>query len=310
MKRCPLTYKEIPDGELYSQDGIKKISRQLTSLQIFPFSAEEQRREAIKRAGKMSIQGVQAKVSAKLNIKESVFEIVDRGGEYIMKPQSVDYSELPQNEDASMRLASLVGIETPLHGLLYSKDDSLTYFIKRFDRAGKKKKYSVEDFGQLSGKLRETKYQSSMENVVKVIEEFCTFPVIEKVKLFRLTIFSFLIGNEDMHLKNFSLISRDSKIELTPAYDLLNSTIALGNVEEELALPLSGKKKNFSKRVFVDYFGKERLQLQPKVIEIILNEFKNVIPLWNDVLKKSFLSDDMKNRYAEIIKKRRIVLEI
>ncbi len=310
MIRCPITYKEIANNEVYSREGINKLSRRLTTLQEFPFSAEEQRTEAIKRAGKMSIQGVQPKVSAVLSVKNSGFEIVDQGGEYILKPQSVDYSELPQNEDVSMKMAEQVGIETPFHGLLYSKDRSLTYFIKRFDRIPKKRKLSVEDFAQLSGNTRDTKYRSSMENVAKLIEQFCTFPVIEKVKLFRLTLFSYLIGNEDMHLKNFSVITRDAKIELSPAYDLLNTTIAIPNAEEELALPLSGKKKNFTKKIFIDYFGIERLQLQPKIIDSILEDFHDAISQWETLIEISFLSPAMKERYHQLLEKRRVVLEL
>lgn len=295
---------------MYSQEGIHALSRRLTMLHKFPFSAEEQRTEAIKRAGKMSIQGVQPKVSAVLSVKNSGFEIVDQGGEYILKPQSIHYPELPQNEDLSMKMAALVGIETPLHGLLHSKDGSLTYFIKRFDRLTKKRKLAVEDFAQLSGNTRDTKYRSSMENVAKLIDQFCTFPVIEKVKLFRLTLFSYLIGNEDMHLKNFSVITRNAKIELSPAYDLLNTTIAIHNAEEELALPLSGKKKNFTKKTFIEYFGKERLHLQPMVIHSILDDFHNAFSGWNTLINISFLSPSMKERYHTVIEERRNLLEI
>lgn len=142
-----------------------------------------------------------------------------------------------------MCLAEIVGLEIPVHGLIYSKDNSMTYFIKRFDRIGANKKLALEDFAQLSGEDRYTKYKSSMEKVAAIIESFCTFPKIEFVKLFKLTLFNFLIGNEDMHLKNFSLITRGSKVSLSPAYDLLNSTIAQKNAEEEIALPIRGRKK-------------------------------------------------------------------
>lgn len=258
----------------------------------------------------MSIQGIQPKVSTILNIKNSGFEIVDQGGEFIMKPQSVDYTELPQNEDVSMRLAAMVDIETPLHGLIYSKDNSLTYFIKRYDRIGKKQKRAVEDFAQLSGNTRDTKYRSSMENVAKLIEQFCTFPVIEKVKLFRLTLFSYLIGNEDMHLKNFSVITRDAKIELSPAYDLLNTTIAIGNALEELALPLSGKKRNFTKNNFLEYYGQQHLGLRTQVIDDVLADFSNAIESWKNTIEISFLSATMKQKYVEIIEQRRSLFEI
>src|SRR4030042_3559984 len=105
-----------------------------------------------------------------------------------------------------MRLAAIAGLEVPLHGMVYARDGSLTYFIRRFDRVRRKGKLATEDFAQLQGKSRDTKYDSSMEQVTRTIEEFCTFLLIEKAKLFRLTIFSFVVGNEDMHLKNFSLI--------------------------------------------------------------------------------------------------------
>src|SRR5205807_127794 len=103
---------------------------------------------------------------------------------------SVPYPGLPENEDLTMRLAEQVGIEVPLHGMIYAADKTLSYFIKRFDRAGRSGKLAVEDFAQLSGASRDTKYESSMEKVARVIEEFCTFPALEKVKLFRLTIFN------------------------------------------------------------------------------------------------------------------------
>ncbi len=124
-----------------------------------------------------------------------------------------------------MTLAEIFGIEVPVHGLVYSKDKSKTYFIKRFDRIGHNQKLAVEDFSQLLGLDRETKYESSMEKVIWVVSTYCSFPKIEFVKLFKRTLFNFLVGNEDMHLKNFSLITRQDRVALSPAYDLLNSTI-------------------------------------------------------------------------------------
>ena len=209
MNTCPITYEPCGDKK-YSEKGLKLLSRNLTNLEDFPFTQEEQLREAAARASKMSVQGVQPKLSAKLKVKERIFEVVDKGGEYILKPQNIMYPQLPENEDLTMRLAEEIDLEIPLHGLIYSKDQKLTYFIKRFDRYGKGKKYAVEDFAQLSGNNRNTKYNYSMEKVAGIIDSFCTFPAIEKVKLFKLTIFNFLTGNEDQHLKNFSLILKDN----------------------------------------------------------------------------------------------------
>lgn len=233
MRRCPITYESITDQENYSHNGLRLLSPQLKDLKPLQLSADEQRQEAIARVGKMSIQGVQTKLSAQLKIKEECFEIVDQKGHFIFKPQSNHYPELPENEAITMSLARMIGLEVPIHGLVYSKDNSMTYFIKRFDRYGHNKKLALEDFAQLSGEDRHTKYESTMEKVVKVVSQFCTFPKIEFVKLFKLTLFNFLIGNEDMHLKNFSLITRDQKVTLSPVYDLINSTIALGNAKKK-----------------------------------------------------------------------------
>ena len=309
MSRCPITYDEIKSGERYSPGGLKKLSRQLRHLKDLPYSAEEQRREAVARATKMSIQGVQPKLSARLNTAEEIFEIVDTGGDYILKPQT-HYPEAPQNEDLTMRLADACGIDVPLHGLLYSRDGTLTYFIQRFDRVKGKGRRSLEDFAQLLGRTRDTKYDSSMEQVISVLEKYCTFPLVEKRKLFRMSLFNFLTGNEDMHLKNFSLIHMEGKIELSPGYDLLNTTIALTNATEEIALPLGGKKRNLTRSLFVDYLGRERLGLTKPVIEDVLSGFSQAFPGWEDLITRSFLSDAMKETYANLLRKRRKVLEL
>ncbi len=121
----------------------------------------------------MSIQGVRPKLSARLNISRSKFEIVDRGGTNILKPQPADYPELPENEDLTMRLAKTCGIEVPLHFLVRGSDGERIYVMKRFNRTGRKGKVAMEDFAQLSGLSRETKYTSSMEKAAKTIETFC-----------------------------------------------------------------------------------------------------------------------------------------
>lgn len=310
MKRCPITYELIPDQENYSHNGLRTLSPQLKNLHPLELSAEEQRQEAIARVGKMSIQGIQTKLSALLKIKEERFEIVDQNGHFILKPQSPHYPELPENEAITMSLAKFMGLEIPPHGLVYSKDKSMTYFVKRFDRFGHKKKLALEDFAQLSGEDRDTKYESSMERVIKVISQFCTFPKIEFVKLFKLTLFNFLIGNEDMHLKNFSLITRDQKITLSPVYDLLNSTIALGHAQEEMALSLNGKKNNFKKNDFMDYFAVQRLGLNQNVIDGVIEEIRQSIPKWKELLSYSFLSAKMQKKYLQLLEERSNRLEI
>ena len=279
------------------------LSRRLKDLSDLPYSADEQRREAAVRASKMSIQGVQPKLSARLNVARESFEITDIGGEFILKPQTA-YVQVPENEDLTMRLAASAGIEVPLHGMIYSRDESLTYFIRRFDRPSPGKKLVMEDFAQLARKGRDTKYDSSMEQVASVIEEFATFPAVEKLKLFRLTLFNFLVGNEDMHLKNFSLLERDSRIELSPAYDLLNTTIVIDNASEEIALPLRGNKKNLTRSMLVRYFGYERLGLTERSIQNVLTQLVSTWSSWQTLIGESFLSPTLQGRYLELVRSR------
>lgn len=307
MNRCPITY-ELCGNQHYSLKGLRLLSPALKDLAILNLSAGELRAEAMVRASKMSVQGVQPKLSAILNIKRGMFDIVDKNGRYILKPQHHIFPELPQNEDLTMRLASTIGIRVPLHGMVYSKDNSLTYFIKRFDRHGQKGKTAVEDFAQLAGKDRDTKYNYSMEKLVKLVDDYCTFPSIEKVRLFNLVLFNYLVGNEDMHLKNYSVIVSDGKVVLSPAYDLLNTTIVLKGGAEEIALPLKGKKSNLTRNILVNYFGKEKCGLTDKTIEKSLGIIQSAIPGWYPLIGISFLSKMMKDKYGKLLLERTRVL--
>jgi serine/threonine-protein kinase HipA len=295
----------MPCGDKrYSEKGLKLLASGLSQLEQLEYTAEEQRKEAFHRSSKMSIQGVQPKLSAVLNIKEKKFEVVDRNGRYILKPQHHMYPQMPENEDLTMRMAASIGLEVPFHGLIWAKDDTLTYFIKRFDRKGQKDKIPVEDFAQLAGLSRDTKYSYSMEKLVQLVNEYCTFPVIEKVKLFKLVLFCFITGNEDMHLKNFSIINRNKKIELSPSYDLLNTTIELNDAPEEIALTLKGKRNHLTKQILIKYFGGERCELNDKVISNTVIAILAAKPHWMEEINHSFLSDEMKRKYIDVIESR------
>jgi serine/threonine-protein kinase HipA len=309
MNLCPISY--TPCGEnRYSEAGLKLLGTGLKTLKDLEYTAEEQRKEAFNQAAKMSIQGVQPKLSAVLSIKDEKFIIVDKGGRYILKPQHQFYTQLPENEDLTMRLADEVDLEIPVHGLLWSKDNTLSYFIKRFDRKGQNSKVPVEDFAQLAGLSRDTKYDYSMEKIVKLIDDFCTFPAIEKIKLFKVVIFNYLVGNEDSHLKNFSIISVDNQVKLSPCYDLVNSTIELKQQNEEIALTLKGMKKHLTRNILVNYFGIERCGLTEKSIENVLETISIAIPKWKTLIDISFLSKEMKGKYLDLLEGRLAVLKI
>ena len=305
MNRCRITLEELPEGVRYSRAGLKRLDPRLMEIQPLPYTLAQQLEEVASRAGKMSVQGVQPKLSSVLRIKEGRFEIVDRGGRFILKSCPPQWQEVPVNEALTMTLAEHSGIEVPVHGLVEATDGSMVYFIRRFDRVGQGERLPLEDGAQLLGFSRDTKYDSSMEQVIGMIERFCTFPVIEKRKLIKRVWFCFLTGNEDMHLKNWSLLSRSGKIALSPAYDLLNTSIVLKNPQEETALPIRGRKRNFNRRDLLDYLAVERCGLQPDLmrtdLEKLLLQAEAEWPAW---IRRSFLSESKRQAYLHLVRER------
>jgi serine/threonine-protein kinase HipA len=306
MPVCPITLEDIPAGSRYSRAGLRLLDTRLKEdLHPLDLTAAEQLQVAAAQADKISIQGVQPKLSAVLRVKERQFKMVDHGGRFILKPCPAEWPEVPANEALTMTLAGRSGIEVPPHGLIHAVDDSLTYLIRRFDRVGRGDKLPVEDFAQLTGRKRDTKYDGSMERVAEVIRTHCTFPAVENVKLARRVIFNFLTGNEDMHLKNFSLVTRDGRVELSPAYDLLNTSIILGkNTKEEMALPIRGKKSNLTRDDLGRYFCTERLGLEEKVVAKVFDDMIHAAAAWPETIRRSFLSATKQDAYLEMLAQR------
>jgi serine/threonine-protein kinase HipA len=257
------------------------VYSRLENLLPLHLTREEQLREARLRADKMSIQGVQPKLSAMIKPKEDRFEIVDRGGQFILKPNPPPFEEVPAN------------------------DGSWVYFVRRFDRAGRNQRLHQEDFAQLTGAARDTKYNSSLEQITRVVETHCTFPAVEKAKLACLLLFCFLTGNEDMHLMNFSLVVRNGVVCLSPAYDLLNTTLVLGNASEESALPMRGKKRTLTGIDWVDYLCRDRLGLPTAILDPILHTLDASRDGCVLKIENSCLPAPGKADYLKILKDRR-----
>ncbi len=149
-----------------------------------------------------------------------------------------------------------------------------------------------------------------MERVAGVVDRFCSFPVVEREKLFRRVLVAFLVGNEDMHAKNFSLITDGNVVRLSPVYDFVNSTIVLPRALEQMALPLSGKKANIRRTDLIDYYGRRRLALTDAAVEHVLDEIAAALPEWRTLIDASFLSPEMRDRYRALIEERVDVLSI
>jgi serine/threonine-protein kinase HipA len=252
---------------------------------------------------RIAVTGVQPKLSVTLEKHQgtSRLTIVGLWGEYILKPQHNSLPTMPETEDLTMHLADIFGVEVCDHSLLRASDGSLVYLAKRFDRE-KNRKIHVEDFCQLSEFLTENKYKSSYERAGKLILSYCKNTGLDIVKYFELLLFCFLTGNNDMHLKNFSLIHREDSIDLSPAYDLVNVNLVFPKDQEEMALLLNGRKKNIHIRDF-EALGIV-LRIPEKVRDNSYKKFSSHNPAVQQMILTSFLPPNMQDIYWQIWNKK------
>ena len=222
------------------------------------------------------------------------------GGNYIFKPPSDQFPEMPENEHLTMRIAEAFGINTVPSSLIRLQSGELSYITKRIDRTPSGEKIHMLDMFQITEAF--DKYKSSMEKIGKALNEYSENTLLDKLYFLEVTIFSFLTGNNDMHLKNFSMINTGEQWTLAPAYDLLNVAIVNPEDTEELALTLEGKKKKLK----WEHFQRLGLQLglNEKQIKGIAKRFKKNKPIAIDWINNSFLSDEFKNKYKVLLEER------
>ncbi|MBO4665716.1 MAG: HipA domain-containing protein [Paludibacteraceae bacterium] len=248
-----------------------------------------------------TVPGVQAKLSMDIQRIEHTtrFTIVGLQGRYILKPQTEQYAELPEIEDLTMHLAEQAGIAVVPHCLARFADNRLVYLSTRIDRTNKGEKIAMEDLCQLSEQLTEYKYRGSYEQVSKVIHRLSSAPMLDVVNFWQIVLFSWLTGNSDMHLKNFSLYAPKGHHILSPAYDLVNTLIVLPSDPEELALNLNGKKRKIN---WCDFQQAMTVSGVPeKVQDNMRKQFVKVLPQWEKTIQSSFLSEEMKEKYLAMV---------
>ncbi|EIW93571.1 HipA-like C-terminal domain protein [Porphyromonas gingivalis W50] len=247
--------------------------------------------------------GVQPKLSLdfdQMSNSPKRFTIVGLWGRFILKPQTERYSHLPELEDVSMHLAEIAKIETVPHGLMRFSDGELCYITRRIDRTGQGEKLPMEDMCQLSERLTEYKYKGSHEQVAKLISKYSSVPKLDLVKYWEQVLFSWLIGNADMHLKNYSLYAPEgNEYQLTPAYDLLSTALVIPEDTEELALTLCGKKRKLTRQHFLEAMTASGLD--EKVCDNIFARFQHILPEWEACIRQSFLPTEMQRQYIEFI---------
>ncbi|MCX2450512.1 HipA domain-containing protein [Pedobacter sp. PLR] len=249
---------------------------------------------------RIALTGVQPKLSVELENAPEIgkrLTIVGLWGNYILKPQNTHYSQMPEVEDLTMHLAEIFKINTCQHCLLEASDGQMVYLAKRFDRLDGKKIH-MEDFCQLGEFQTEQKYDSSYERCGKLIQKYCTNYGLEVMSYFELLVFSFLSGNNDMHLKNFSILHEENEIQLSPAYDLINAQLINPKDKEEVALKLNGKKKNIGRKDFEMLANV--LKIAAPLTKRIINKYSNSTDQVFQMIDQSFVSEAYKAQYKSL----------
>ena len=254
MQRCLYCYQPLEQGQTDFHPQCSKKLFGTTTPPELPYTKDDIESLALEVVrSQVTVTGVQPKLSVDLEKEangKKRFTIVGLWGKYILKPQTELYVNLPENEDLTMHLATMVNIKTVPHSLIRFKDGSLAYITKRIDRDKKKGKIPMEDMCQLTEKLTEQKYKGSHEQIAKIIMLHSAYPVLDLLTYFEVLLFCYLTGNADMHLKNFSLYKPANEYILAPAYDLLSTKLVLPDDIDELALTLNARKRKLKKSDF------------------------------------------------------------
>lgn len=248
MKNKCLYCYELLENET---DFHKKCSIEFfgtTTPPIIPYTIDqmdELAKKVVERS--IAVPDVQPKLSMSLikeiqdNSNTRLTVVGALGGQYIFKPPSNQFQKILENEHVTMRIAEAFGIRVVPSSLIKLASRELSYITKRIDRTNSGEKIHMLDMFQITEAF--DKYKSSMEKVGKALDSYSNNTLLDKILFFELAVFNFLIGNNDMHLKNFSMIESTSGWILAPAYDLLNVAIILQDDTDELALTLQGKKR-------------------------------------------------------------------
>lgn len=304
MSRCLYCYQELGEGEtdFHPQCGKKIFGSKTVPLLPYTKADIKQLAEQVIRS-QTTLTGVQAKLS--LDILSSPnqpqrFTIVGLWGRYILKPQTEQFKYMPEVEDLTMHLAELAKVNVVPHSLIRFADGELAYITKRIDRTAKGEKLPMEDMCQLSERLTEYKYKGSYEKISKIIMQYSSVPKLDVINFWEQVVFSWLTGNADMHLKNFSLYSqRKGYYSLTPGYDMLSTALLMPEDTEELALTLNGKRRKIKRSDFE--VAMNSCSLEKKIIDNLFSKFTKVAEKWLEFIDISFLPKEMKQQYKLII---------
>lgn len=306
MCRCLYCYRKLRKGELDFHGACSKKFFGTDGVPRLDYTTEEldSLAERIIRS-QTSLTGVQPKLSLNLSEHEGSkrLTIVGLWGNFICKPQTTLYGLMPEVEDLTMHLAELARIDVVPHTLMRMADDTLCYLTRRIDRGENGLKIAMEDMCQLTGRLTEHKYKSSYERIGKAIRQYSSMPQMDVTNFFEVVLFSWITGNNDMHLKNFSLYEvQEGIVRLTPAYDMLNAAILNPGDDEELALTLNGRKKKLRSSDFIAAAGV--MGIAEKTVLRLFAKFVRLLPKMMAAVETSFLNDERKDKYCDLLEER------
>lgn len=304
--KCLYCYKAIEKGHDFHEDCSLQFfgSKTPPEIEYSLTQMDELAKRVLERS--IAVPGVQPKLSLSLvegakNNSNTRLTVVDAlGGQYIFKPPSERFTEMPENEHVTMRIAEAFGIRVVPSSLIRLSSGELSYITKRVDRTEDGGKIHMLDMFQITEAF--DKYKGAMEKIGNALDKYSSNTLLDKTFYFDLALFSFLTGNNDMHLKNFSMIENQTGWSLSPAYDLLNVSIVLPDDTEELALTLAGKKKKL-KRDHFEILAKG-MELTPKQIKASFNRMKRNKHKAMEWIHQSFLSDGMKTAYINLLNNR------
>lgn len=260
-----------------------------------------------------TVPGVQKKLSLHLvsDSRKPRLTLVNYPTGYILKPQVAEFEALPESEQLIMTMADMAGISTVPHALIKG-NAGLAYITKRVDRNltdDKIEMLAMEDFCQLDLRLTEDKYRGSYERCAKIIQRYSSRVGIDMAEFYIRLVFCFIVGNSDMHLKNFSLIETaegSGEYVLSPAYDLLPVNANMPADKEQFALAMNGKKMNIRKGDFLKFA--DTCGITRQTAEKLIENLVKLTPKWIAMCENSLLPDELKDRLKKIIIERTEIL--
>ena len=296
--RCLCCELPVEEAGRYHAMCLKSLWGKAVSPKI-PFALADLPSKVTTAEDHMSISGVQVKALVRLNKDSSEIEVAPTGSTHILKPEPNEYPGLPAMENACMTMAETLGMPVPAHGLFPMSDGRLCYIVKRFDRAEDGGKIQNETMFQLLGATN--KYLGSLESIGKAIRAHAENVGLDTVDFFERVLFSFLIGNGDMHLKNWAVLIRGKKPALAPCYDFVSSRVYFDK-ESDSALTINAKNNKLKRSDFESLAG--YLKIDPKAISNSFEKMKKAQEQLRQLAIYSELDPGRRQKFEDVMAER------